>query len=194
MEIVTIQKITIFSLLGVFFLGRYFWSLFEGKRNKMLVNKNTTKGRFWISIIIYALLPILIVLNPNNIFTPLKISEDTIVVYFLGLIVSLLGLLFMFLARFHRQSDWGFMGDTAGQVLFTKGIYSITRHPYYVGAAMVIFGIYLILNSWSVLLVLFGIPFLKKVIGEEETFLSERFGDEWVKYKNRVGIIPWLKI
>jgi len=194
MEIETIQKIIIFSLLGVFFLGRYFWSLFEGKRNKISVNKNTTKGRFWISIIIYALLPILIVLNLDNIFTFFQITNEVEIIFFVGTFISISGLLLMILARLHRQSDWGFMGDTAGQVLFTKGIYSITRHPYYVGAAMVIFGVYLISNSWFLLLTLFGILFLKRVIREEETFLSERFGDEWVKYKNRVGIIPWLKI
>ena len=194
MNFVTIQEITIFSLLGVFFLGRYLWTFFEGKRRKVSVDKDTARGRFWISVIIYALLPVLLVLNPADIFTTLQITENIKVVYFMGLVVSFFGLSFMFLARAHRQKDWGFMGDTTGQVLFTKGIYSVTRHPYYVGAAMVIVGVYLISNSWFALLTILGVLFLKKVIKEEEIFLSVRFGDEWVNYKNEVGIIPWLKM
>ncbi len=80
----------------------------------------------------------------------------------------------------------------AGEVLFTKGIYGVTRHPYYVGAILVGLGIYLILNSWFILIMLPIILFVNKVIKKEDQYLFEKFKDEWKNYKNKVGIIPFV--
>jgi protein-S-isoprenylcysteine O-methyltransferase Ste14 len=188
-----IQEITIIVLLVIFFLGRFFWSYIEGKRKKANVSVTTVRGRFWLSIIFVALMPILIVINPGNIFEPLKITHNVSVVYLVGLLISLVGIVFMILARLHRHNDWGFMGDSAGQVLFTQGIYSITRHPYYIGAILVIWGMYLIANSWLIFVTFLGVMFIVKVIHEEDNFLHYKFGEEWIEYKKQVGIIPYIR-
>ena len=100
----------------------------------------------------------------------------------------------MFLTRLNRKKDWGFMGDKTGESLFTNGIYSVTRHPYYVGAILLGVGVYFVLNSYFVLLMIPVIIFLVKVINNEDKYLLERFGDQFIEYKKKVGIIPWFKI
>lgn len=85
------------------------------------------------------------------------------------------------------------MGDVPADKLVTTGAYSATRHPYYVGAILFIFGIYLQLNTWWIALVLPVIAFVARVIVKEDSILRSKFGDEWSSYRKRVGIIPWMR-
>ena len=98
----------------------------------------------------------------------------------------------MVLTRVNRKEDWGYMGDKTGGRLFTNGIYSVTRHPYYIGAIILGVGVYLILNSWFVLLMIPVILFIKKVIDNEDKYLLEKFGNEFIEYKKKVSVIPWF--
>jgi len=84
------------------------------------------------------------------------------------------------------------MGDDTGTTLFTQGVYSITRHPYYVGAVLLGLGVYLILNSWLILTMFPVLLFVSKVIKKEDAFLYDKFDGKWVNYKKHVGIIPFL--
>ena len=83
------------------------------------------------------------------------------------------------------------MGDLPIQLIKTR-IYSITRHPYYIGSTLFILGIYLQLNSLYVLTIIPGIIFLRFVIKKEEKELEKSFRDDWREYKKKVGIIPFL--
>jgi len=187
-----LQKFTTLAILAIFFAGRYSWSWIAGKREKTKVSKEIVSGRFWISVIVSAVLPLLLIFNTFNLFVVTRITYYPVAIYIIGLVLSLVGLVLMFLARLHRHKDWGFMGDDAGQVLFTKGVYSVTRHPYYAGAVFAGIGVYLVLNSWLVLIMLPVIFFMKKVIQKEDNFLFNKFGSEWQEYMNKTGIIPWL--
>jgi protein-S-isoprenylcysteine O-methyltransferase Ste14 len=78
-------------------------------------------------------------------------------------------------------------------VLCTRGVYSIVRHPLY--CAFIVFivpGILMFFRSW----VLFTIPIasyliFKRLIGKEEQYLAETFGEEYQRYKTRVhAILP----
>ena len=84
------------------------------------------------------------------------------------------------------------MGDDTGNILFTKGVYSITRHPYYMGALFLAVGVYLVLNSWLILTMFPVFLFVSKVIKKEDDFLFDKFDGEWMNYKKHVGIIPFL--
>ena len=98
----------------------------------------------------------------------------------------------MFWTRLYRKTDWGFMGDDVGTILFTKGPYAITRHPYYLGSITFGFGIYLILNSWLIIMMVPVILFIRNAIKNEENFMKDKFGQEWIIYHNKVNIIPWF--
>ncbi|HEY5535638.1 MAG TPA: isoprenylcysteine carboxylmethyltransferase family protein [Ignavibacteria bacterium] len=80
--------------------------------------------------------------------------------------------------------------------LVKNGPYNYCRHPIYLGITIAFIGLALALRSWmgliSVLLV-----FLPREIHRaklEEKMLSEKFGDEWLQYKNNTCfLIPGIK-
>ncbi len=184
-----LQKVTAALFLALFYIGRLAWSHVKGKRIKVRVSSEIVTGRFLITFVACLLVPILLIANAFDILRSTSLGSHASITYTFGVIFAVLGLVFMLLARMHRQKDWGFMGDDAGDVLFTRGIYSISRHPYYVGAISVGTGIYLILNSWLVLCMLPVTFFIVHVIREEDVFLKNKFEAEWLAYRNRVGIL-----
>ena len=78
--------------------------------------------------------------------------------------------------------------------LATTGIFGVVRNPIY--AAWIIFiipGLVLLLRFWP----MFFAPFLayglfKMLVGKEEKYLEERFGETYLEYKARVPeVFPW---
>ncbi|MEN9614473.1 MAG: Phospholipid methyltransferase [Candidatus Parcubacteria bacterium] len=84
------------------------------------------------------------------------------------------------------------MGDDSGETLFTGGPYRFTRHPYYAGAILVGIGLYLQLNYWLALLMIPVAIFIAHVIKKEDVFLEQRFGQTFVDYKKKTGVVPWF--
>ena len=193
MNFFTIQQITVIIILAIFFIGRHATSYLMGKRPKTKTPLPTVIGRFLVSYIVLLLIPLVLILDISNFNIGSQITEKVLLIYVLGTMVSVIGIIFMALARYHRQKDWGFLGDDAGQTLFTKGIYSVTRHPYYVGSNLIGLGIYLILNSWFIIITIPAVIFTWRVIKGEDVFLKNKFGKEWEEYKNTVGVIPFVK-
>ena len=190
---ILLQKITVIVFLLIFFAGRFFWSSIKGKRVKTNVSDGIVNGRFWITLIVYMLLPLILVFNLFGFLDTTTFSSNRLLVYIIGLSLSICGIVLMFLARLHRERDWGFMGDNAGDILFTQGIYSITRHPYYIGAIFLGLGIYLVLNSWLILFMFPVILFVKNVIKNEDKFLFEKFQNKWNAYRQKVGTFPFIR-
>ena len=190
---ILLQKITVIVFLLIFFAGRFFWSFIKGKRVKTNVSNGIVNGRFWITLVVYVLLPLVLIFNLFGFLDTTTFSSNRLLVYIIGLSLSICGIVLMFLARLHREMDWGFMGDNAGDILFTQGIYSITRHPYYIGAIFLGLGIYLVLNSWLILFMFPVILFVKNVIKSEDKFLYEKFQDKWNAYRQKVGTFPFIR-
>ena len=81
--------------------------------------------------------------------------------------------------------------------LATSGIYAYSRHPIYGSwIVLIIPGLVLTLNSLVGLTApLFMYAIFKALIGEEDKYLEEEFGDEFSRYKKRVGeILPRLRL
>ncbi len=76
--------------------------------------------------------------------------------------------------------------------ILDTGIYGISRNPIYIAMVLVYAGIAFLFNSFwflpPLILVLLIIHF--GVILREEKYLAEKFGDEYLNYKNRVR--RWL--
>jgi protein-S-isoprenylcysteine O-methyltransferase Ste14 len=78
--------------------------------------------------------------------------------------------------------------------LLTKGVYAIVRNPMYSGLIVFISpGIALWFRSWLI----FTVPIVayiafKLLIKEEENYLKEEFGQEYLDYKSKVNaLIPF---
>jgi 1-acyl-sn-glycerol-3-phosphate acyltransferase len=85
--------------------------------------------------------------------------------------------------------------------IIQKGLFSLWRHPIYLFATIVVAGLSLIRLSLAFILIVF--PVFLAVVSiytfNEEKGLLKRFGEDYVKYKNRVSLIvpklhQWLKI
>ena len=80
--------------------------------------------------------------------------------------------------------------------LATEGIYAFFRHPIYGSwIVFIIPGVAFIIDSLLALTVpLFVYGVFRILIGEEEKYLEQKFGDEYFEYKRRVGsIFPKFK-
>jgi protein-S-isoprenylcysteine O-methyltransferase Ste14 len=77
------------------------------------------------------------------------------------------------------------------EVLYTKGVFSICRHPLY--SAWIVFiipGVTLMTASWLMLSIpLFMYIFFRIFIREEETYLANTFGEQYKAYKNKTGLL-----
>ena len=76
--------------------------------------------------------------------------------------------------------------------LVTNGLYKISRNPMYLGLLTILFGFGVYLGSLTPFLVLpvFYFVITEMQIKPEERMLEEKFGEEYLAYKNKVR--RWL--
>jgi protein-S-isoprenylcysteine O-methyltransferase Ste14 len=74
------------------------------------------------------------------------------------------------------------------KALITTGAYRISRHPMYLGFALVLFGVAALLRSLTPFFVIpvFVILMERVFISIEEKMLREQFGQDWLEYKSKV--------
>ena len=89
--------------------------------------------------------------------------------------------------------------NTAAQVadaLNTTGMYSVVRHPLYLGNAIVLLGVTLLFSCWWLVLIVllaFGL-YYERIMLAEEVFLRRQFGDSFEAWAARVpAIVPNLR-
>jgi protein-S-isoprenylcysteine O-methyltransferase Ste14 len=92
----------------------------------------------------------------------------------------------------HRFS--GLVAIQPEHSLVTSGVYSVIRHPSYLGLLINSLGWALAFRSViGVLLTAFTIPPLLARMRSEETLLKSHFGDEYDIYRAHTRrLIPWL--
>ncbi|RLD62309.1 MAG: lipid A phosphate methyltransferase [Bacteroidetes bacterium] len=89
--------------------------------------------------------------------------------------------------------------NTKGQVaetLNTKGIYSVVRHPLYLGNFIIWFGISLFAHSWwlSLICILVFWVYYERIMFAEENFLIKKFGKQYMDWAEKTpAFIPKLK-
>ena len=78
--------------------------------------------------------------------------------------------------------------------LVQTGLYSLIRHPMYVGGLLAIPGLALVFRSWLVVpMTLLGVLFLTLRIQKEEKLLAEHFGTEFAAYRQRTWrLLPFI--
>ncbi len=77
------------------------------------------------------------------------------------------------------------------ECLNTTGMYSIVRHPLYVGNFFIFLGIILFTKVWWLVLIgtLAYWLYYERIIFAEEAFLRDEFGDEFMKWAERIPVI-----
>jgi protein-S-isoprenylcysteine O-methyltransferase Ste14 len=86
--------------------------------------------------------------------------------------------------------------EQIASVLNTTGIYSVVRHPLYLGNLIMIFGLLLFIRVWWFALIgasLFWVYYERIAFAEEE-FLRNKFGDAYLDWATKTpAFIPRLK-
>jgi len=74
------------------------------------------------------------------------------------------------------------------KTIVTVGIYSYTRNPMYLSMVILLIAFTFLANAlWIAISIPFFIVIMQKgVIEREEAYLENKFGEEYLRYKNRV--------
>ena len=131
----------------------------------------------------------------NAVFLPMVISwvyavflplQRATVWLYSGLIVCLFGMVFTSVAIFN------FATSPKEQVI-VKGLYHFTRNPTYVGMILMQVGLGIACSSWLFLLLTVAMMILLNAnLSAEERYCLYRFGNDYLKYKNRTP--RWIGI
>ena len=111
-----------------------------------------------------------------SFFLPLKLGTAW---FYIGLFVYLFGMIFTIVAGTN-------LTNTPLDRPATKGLYRISRNPIYLGTYLIFIGIGIACASWLVLLlIVVGIVMQDILIGAEERWCLEKYGDAYREYMNR---------
>jgi protein-S-isoprenylcysteine O-methyltransferase Ste14 len=106
-----------------------------------------------------------------------------------GLVPLLLGIVInLFADKALREAKTTVKPFLESNTLVTGCVYSLSRHPMYLGFVLVLIGVAILLGALTPWLIVFAfIALLELVfIQVEELMLSEKFGSSWKDYKRRV--------
>jgi protein-S-isoprenylcysteine O-methyltransferase Ste14 len=82
------------------------------------------------------------------------------------------------------------------ETLNTTGMYAVVRNPLYLGNFIIWFGLSLFIKSvwFTIIIILFFTIFYERIIFAEESFLREKFGDEFLQWADETpAMIPRFK-
>ena len=110
--------------------------------------------------------------------------------------ITAAGLLFTVWARVYLGRNWsGVVTIKQGHELIDTGPYALVRHPIYTGLLVAFIGSAMALGEWRGLLaVLIAWAALWRKLRLEERWMTERFGEQYVAYCQRVpALVPFWK-
>ncbi|MCP3926496.1 MAG: isoprenylcysteine carboxylmethyltransferase family protein [Desulfobacterales bacterium] len=114
--------------------------------------------------------------------------------FMIGILFFITGLIFRVKARYDLNENFTYTVQIREDHKLVKtGIYSIVRHPAYLGTFLTMIGITLMFGVYlGFLLMLICSPFTLIRIHNEEKLLIGYFGDDYISYKNTTGLFPFL--
>lgn len=106
----------------------------------------------------------------------------------IGVGVAALGVVVFCMAIHTMQNNWrAGIPETRETSLVTKGIYRYSRNPAFVGFDLLYLGILIAFpNAWHACVVAAAAYIFHLQIINEEKYLADTFGEEYIEYKNSV--------
>jgi protein-S-isoprenylcysteine O-methyltransferase Ste14 len=124
-----------------------------------------------------------------------RFAPPTLPIYVLGLLMVAAGLAFAVWARVYLGRNWSATVTVKqDHELIRTGPYRFVRHPIYSGILLALLGTALAIGEWRGLaaFAFFTIGFIFK-LKTEERFMSETFGDQYVRYRAQVpALVPFV--
>lgn len=106
-----------------------------------------------------------------------------------GVLLTLLGVIAFTLSVLQMKDNWrAGVSKEEKTSLVTTGIYAISRNPAFLGFDLMYIGIlFSFFNGYLCFATSFALVFFHlQIVNVEEDFLLERFGDDYLKYKEKV--------
>jgi protein-S-isoprenylcysteine O-methyltransferase Ste14 len=181
--------IILFSIWGMLWMFEIIFLRRSGKVKNFKGRPSVDKRLFLIGKIAMFTSIGFMIIEATLIGISLSIFQSTPVLIWSGIILFALGMIIIFIsyATLGINLRLGLPDDDETINLVTKGIYSISRNPVYIGFYALCLGscIY-VLNPINWIATGIGIYIHHKQIYSEEKYLLHRFGKKWIEYKDKV--------
>jgi len=153
-------------------------------------------------------LPLIVLFVGTTLYLRTEIYPETFIleetpyeIYYeiLALAISLIGLFVRIYTVGHTPKNTSGRNTGEGQIadtLNTSGMYSIVRHPLYLGNFLMWFGPAMLTGHlWFIIaFILFYWVYYERIMYAEEQFLRNKFGDEYLEWsKNVPAFLPNFK-
>jgi protein-S-isoprenylcysteine O-methyltransferase Ste14 len=176
--------------VGIWVLG----ALYNARYAPRTVSRDSWSGlRPWQGWIVAGVGVLLLqAFVPRSVWASFSFRND--VLADTGLIILVGSTVFTVWARWTLGRMWSYVPALREKhELHTDGPYRVTRHPIYTGILGMLVGTALIVGLVGVLIVLvFGSVFLVR-IQREENLMLQTFGEQYVRYKQRVPrLVPFV--
>ena len=161
---------------------------------RAIVKKQQIIGRPPIPVVYFLLAKILVLVNLTflllkglninvyRIFIPNVFTDLTALTFLIT------GTVILFLSTFKLNKDLVFgLSSSASHQLQTTGIFSVSRHPFYLGFIFILFSSCLFNPHYINIPAFIGAWIIHHFIMiKEEQFLGSQYGEEYRQYSNRV--------
>ena len=161
---------------------------------RAIVRKQQIIGRPPIPVFFFILAKLLVIVNlmflfmkglnisVNRIFAPIEFID------IMALSFLIIGTVLLFLTTLKLNNDLVFgLSSSEDHKLQTKGVFSVSRHPFYLGFIFILFSSCLFNPHFLNFLAFIGAWVIHHFIMiKEEQFLSSQYGEEYRQYAKRV--------
>jgi len=131
-------------------------------------------------------------LGPLNIL----IIPHGLSIYYVGAVLTLIGVVFAIWARFHIGRNWsGVITVKQDHALIRSGPYALVRHPIYSGLTLAVIGSAIARGDIAAGLAIVAILYaVLRRVQIEESWMSETFGSAYADYKATTpALVPFIK-
>ena len=162
--------------------------------SRAIINNQKIIGRPPVPVFYFVLAKMLVVVNLSFLLLKgLDINVDRIFmpvgyIDIIALVFLIVGTVILFLSTFKLNKDLVFgLSSSENHTLQTNGIYSYSRHPFYLGFIFILFSSCLLNPHYINIMAFMGAWIIHHFIMiKEEQFLSLQYGEEYMQYTKRV--------
>lgn len=183
-------QITALAVLAVFYIAYFAKMLLQrrkGVRTDQIGRGNKPRKTLVIEILMKIATYSVVVAEVFSIALDLRMWRSPYARVGIG--VAALGVLVFIAAMVTMRDSWrAGIPEKDKTKLVTGGIYRVSRNPAFLGFDLMYVGVLVaFFNYLHLILALFAIVMLHLQILQEETYLSEAFGEAYNRYKRRTG-------
>jgi protein-S-isoprenylcysteine O-methyltransferase Ste14 len=163
--------------------------------SKALIRRQALVGRPPVPVFFFVLAKMCVVVNLVFLFPGglqvhvYRLFEPGLILVLTAIIFLTCGLTILVISSFQLNRDlmFGLPGEKQDK-LQTKGIYALSRHPFYLGFLFILFSSCLLCpNPVNILAFILAWGIHHVIMSKEEDFLEKAYGEEYRIYKERTG-------